>query len=77
MAGRSAVPEPIPEFQNRRDWYDLLFGDLNRASLLNGQLHAVQTGDSLYTGFLTPLGERFLAFIADPATKRSGSPPSE
>lgn len=64
---RSAMLEAaLPEFADRSDWYELLFGDIRNASLVNGELTAMQTGRSLLNPITTPLGKRFLAFIADP-----------
>lgn len=62
-AGRSSVLELLPEFKGRREWYDVLFRDLTDAGLTNGVLHAIQTGDSVWTGMLSPMGRRFWNFI--------------
>jgi hypothetical protein len=65
-AGRSAVLDQLSEWSGRRDWYDLIYGDLDAARLVNGALHATQTGASIYGPVTTELGERFLRYVSDP-----------
>ena len=62
-AGRSAALERLPEFSGKRDWYDLLAGDLSAAGLAQPNLHAVMTGAGVYQDSTTQLGKRFLGFI--------------
>ncbi len=56
----------IPEFAGRRDWYDLLAGDLSSARLIDANLHATMTGPGAWSSCLRPLGVRFLEFVTDP-----------
>jgi len=61
------IEDGMPEFKDRRDWYDLLDRDLAAASLTNhGGLHAMQNGASLWRPATSDLGRRFLAFISEP-----------
>jgi hypothetical protein len=79
MGGRSQLLEQsMPEFTGRRDWYDLLTGDLASASLLvgGGGLHVTMTGSGLWESSTSALGKRFLGFIHDPETSTS-QPESE
>lgn len=58
-----------PQFKNRRDWYDLLTADLDRAGLTNsvsGALHSMMTPQGVLASRSTALGDRFLRFIAAP-----------
>lgn len=65
--GRAHILElGIPEFRGRRDWYDLLAGDLQSAGLANPNLHVVMTGGGVWAPGLTPLGAQFLAFVTAP-----------
>lgn len=64
-ASRSTVLELLPEFAGRREWYDRVFKDITEAGLVDGVLHAGQTGNSVWTKMLSPLGQRFLDFIRD------------
>lgn len=66
--GRSTLLEAaLPEFEGRRDWYDLLDRELAVEGLTNhGGLHVMQTGASLWNPATTGLGRRLLAFISQP-----------
>lgn len=65
--GRAHILElGIPEFRGRRDWYDLLAGDLQSAGLASPNLHVVMTGSGVWAPGLTPLGAQFLAFVTEP-----------
>lgn len=67
MGGQSTLLElGIPEFQGRRDWYDLIAADLSRLQLSNPALHAVMTADGMWSARNTAMGNRFLKFVADP-----------
>ncbi|WP_332643266.1 hypothetical protein [Aeromicrobium sp.] len=67
MGGRSTLLEQgVPEFAGRRDWYDLLAGDIDSARLAQTNMHTTMTGAGLWNSATTQLGSRFLAFIADP-----------
>lgn len=55
----------MPEFKDKRSWYDLLMGDLLRASLTNsGGLHAMMSASGMMQRETSDLGRRFLAFIS-------------
>lgn len=54
----------MPEFEGKRDWYDLLAGDLVREGLSDNNLHTMMTGPSMSASSTTPLGQRFLAFVS-------------
>jgi hypothetical protein len=64
MGGRSHLLELLPEFTNRREWYDLLANDISQAGLAQTNLHTTMTGAGIYEPCTTPLGDRFLQFIA-------------
>lgn len=67
MGGQATLLEQgIPEFSARRDWYDLLAGDLSRMQLCNPALHVVMSGDGMWSARNTAMGNRFLAFVTDP-----------
>lgn len=68
MGGRGNILEDaMPEFRDRRAWYDLLDRDLGAAGLTNhGGLHVTQSGPSLWHPATSDLGRRFLAFISEP-----------
>lgn len=67
MGGRSSLLEKLPEFNGKREWYDLLSSDLASSGLTNhGGLHVTQTGGSLWQSGTSPIGKRFLAFIREP-----------
>ncbi|MEV6527448.1 hypothetical protein AB0M43_36540 [Longispora sp. NPDC051575] len=74
MGGRGDLIEKgLPEFLDRRDWYDLLDRDLGAASLTShGGLHVMQTGPSLWQPSTSGLGKRFLAFISAPLARKGG-----
>ncbi len=70
MGGRSSLLQELPEFRDRRDWYDLLSNDMAAAMLTNhGGLHVTQSGASLWEPATSPLGKRFLAFIRQAPAK--------
>ena len=56
----------LPEFEDAF-WTDLLAGDLSRAGLMSGQLGGNMTASGLWTSATSPLGKRFLQFIAPPS----------
>jgi len=58
----------VPQFAGKADWYNLLAGDLNRASLTIAGLGGMVTGGGMWDPLLSPLGQRFLRFIQDPRT---------
>jgi hypothetical protein len=61
------LEDAMPEFKDRRNWYDLLDRDLGAAGLTNhGGLHVTQGGSSLWHSATSELGQRFLAFISKP-----------
>lgn len=67
MGGQAHILEQgIPEFAGRRDWYDLIAGDLARLQLSNPALHAVMTESGVWSGRNTDMGNRFLRFVSDP-----------
>lgn len=67
MGGRShLLEEALPEFAGRRDFYDPLASDLERAGLANAALHVTMTGTGLWQSTTTDRGKQFLAFITDP-----------
>lgn len=70
MGGRSQLLEQaLPEFAARRDFYDPLAADLERAGLANAGLHVTMTGAGVWQSATTPRGKQFLAFITDPRTE--------
>lgn len=63
--GRGDLVELLPGFGGRRDWYSLLFSDLDAAKLTNsGGLGTTMTGSGMWQPTTTPLGQRFLRFIS-------------
>lgn len=68
MGGQGYILEQaLPEFADRRDWYDLLHSDLSAAALINsGGLSTVMSSAGHYQSRTTPLGRRFLAFVSSP-----------
>jgi hypothetical protein len=56
----------LPEFSDDA-WTQLLAADLGSAGLMAGQLGGVMTESGLWTSATTPLGKRFLQFIARPS----------
>lgn len=58
----------VPAFVGKREWSDLLVSDLDdaRLSSVANALHAMITPEGLLTSRTTPLGDRFLKFIAPP-----------
>lgn len=62
----SLLERAIPEFANQREWYDLLAADIGSAHLASISLHAMMTAGGAWVPATTDLGNRFLAFIADP-----------
>lgn len=72
MGGRATLlEEAIPEFQGNRSWYDLIARDLDAAALAQSNLHVTMSGSGMWQSCTTPLGGRFLAFIADPRESQS------
>ena len=64
---RGALVNELPAFAGRLDWASLLFSDLSNAHLTNaGGLNTMMTAAGCWTPATTPLGQRFLAFIATP-----------
>lgn len=67
MGGRSYILERgIPEFADRRDWYDLIAGDVQSAGLASPNLHVVMTNSGVWGPGLTQLGQQFVQFVTDP-----------
>jgi len=67
MGGRSHLLEQaLPEFAGRRDFYDPIASDLERAGLASAGLHVTMTGAGLWQSATTDRGKKFLAFITDP-----------
>jgi len=67
MGGRShLLEEALPEFTGRRDFYDPLASDLERAGLANAGLHVTMSGGGLWQSATTARGRQFLAFTTDP-----------
>lgn len=65
MGSRAQLAVHLPGFQGRPEWVALLFSDVSVAQLTNsGPLGTTMTGDGLWQQVTTPLGRRFLAFIA-------------
>ena len=65
------VEQGMPEFKDKREWYDLLDRDIAAAGLTkgNGQsiLHTNLSSDGLWNPGTNSLGRRFLAFISEPS----------
>lgn len=65
-SGRAYILElGIPQFAGRRDWYDLIAGDIQSAGLGHPNLQSVMTGSGVWSSGLSALGRAFLAFIHD------------
>jgi hypothetical protein len=68
MAGsrRNAMETALPEFAARKDFTDVLLGDLSSAGFLIASLNGMVTGRAVYQALTTPLAQRFIAFITAP-----------
>lgn len=62
----NGLQQALPEFRND-DWARLVAKDLADNSLLIAGISGMVTGAAVYDRLTTPLAQRFLAFIADPA----------
>ncbi|MGE4113087.1 MAG: hypothetical protein AB7G36_02825 [Candidatus Nanopelagicales bacterium] len=60
----SVLVYALPEFNQRDEWLALLVNDLTAAQLAKGSLGGMVSEAGLYAPMTTPLGERFLDFIA-------------
>ncbi|GLY20018.1 hypothetical protein Kisp01_70320 [Kineosporia sp. NBRC 101677] len=68
---KAVFKEMLSPSQARDDeWLDLIFADLERARLVNASFSAMSSAGGLEQSNTTPLGERFLAFIAAPPEPR-------
>lgn len=62
--------DAYPELKERRDFYDLIWSDLNRAGLNNtSELHGMMTGSGLLSNRTSEFGKRFLKFITENPTE--------
>ncbi len=66
-AGLSTILEiGFPELKGRREFYDLIWNDLERAGLHNTPgLHTTMSGSGLMVSRTTDFGKRFLQFIQE------------
>ena len=71
MGSKSTLLEMLPEFANRREWYDLLAKDLSDAGLAHANLHTGMTESGMFGDSTTSLGKRFVSFISGPAAQTS------
>lgn len=61
--------DAYPELKERREFYDLIWGDLKRAGLhKTSELHGMMTGSGLLSNRTTEFGQRFLRFITENPT---------
>lgn len=65
MSGSVAqlVADGMPEFRGRKDWLDLLAGDLETARLLNRSINGSMISAGMWQRSTSELGHRFLAFV--------------
>ena len=68
----NGLQQALPEFRNS-DWAHLVAKDLADNTLLIAGLSGMVSGAAVYDRLTTPLAQRFLAFIADPRHRESGS----
>lgn len=68
VGGMSCLLESaFPQIAKRRDFYDLVWGELYRAGLVSTQgLHTTMSGSGLYSKRTTNIGNEFVKFISDP-----------
>lgn len=69
MGSASQVLEDVyPELRGKRELYDQIAADLNAGGMVAGAsfLHGMMTAQGMVSKRTTPLGDEFLAFIADP-----------
>jgi hypothetical protein len=65
----------VAEFAGRGEWYELLARELNAEGLTaTGALGGTQSFASLWQSVTTTLGNRFLAFVADPQPTAAPGP---
>lgn len=56
----------LPEFEDRDEFYEPIFDELNSRGLLNSEGRSRTICGSLQSSYTTSLGDRFLNFIEDP-----------
>jgi hypothetical protein len=63
---RNALETALPEFAARKDFTDVLLGDLSSAGFLLAGVNGMVSGGAVYDALTTPLAKRFIAFITAP-----------
>ena len=71
MGGRSNLLESaFSELRGNREFYDQVWADLYQRGLVNSDsLHVTMSGNGLFGGCLTVIGQQFLSFIGDPLSE--------